>query len=248
MNDPHVVALEYRIKHGPGIDWSQADSLDKDEPGFRVQVGGGRVRFEFKEHYASEEAARSAVEADYIPNWEFVVGLVRGPNAFTLRFDRPEIIDRKPTPGRISLAGRLTLELSADPVALQIQPHAYPEPPPTALKRSPDVDSMYRRYLGHLEGKEPLPGMAYFCLTVFERMHDTAAQHFGVSTKVLKHIRKLSAYKGGTGARKEDGRKASYTREEERFLKSAVRTLIRRAAEVEYGPDPSRKKITLADI
>lgn len=27
-NNPHVVALEYRIEHGPRIDWSRADSPD----------------------------------------------------------------------------------------------------------------------------------------------------------------------------------------------------------------------------
>ena len=41
---------------------------------------------------------------------------------------------------------------------------------------------------------------------------------------------------GGAGARKEDGRKAPYTPKEERFLKSAIKTLIHRAAEVEDGP------------
>ena len=100
MNDPHVVALEYRIEHGPDvIDWSLAASLDKEEDRFRVQAENGRVRFELKEHYPSEKEARSAVEADYIPNWEFVAGLARGPHAFTLRFDRSEIVDRNPPPG-----------------------------------------------------------------------------------------------------------------------------------------------------
>ena len=110
---------------------------------------------------------------------------------------------------------------------------------------------MYQRYLGHLEGREPLPGMAYFCLTVLERMgggRTNAARHLSVSNYVLKRIRTLSAYKGGTGARKEDGRDAPCTPEEERFLKSAIKTLIHRAAEVESGAHPGRTKITLADI
>ena len=110
---------------------------------------------------------------------------------------------------------------------------------------------MYQRYLGHLEGREPLSGMAYFCFTVLQRMgggHTNAARHFGVSNNVLDRIRRLSAYKGGANARKEDGRGAPYTPEEERFLRSAIRTLIHRAAEVAGGPDPRRRKITRADI
>lgn len=101
-NDPHVVALEYRIEHGPDIDWSRAAPLDKEEDRFRVQVGNGRVRFELDGHHAS--------------------------------------------------------------------------------------------------------------------------------------------------ARKAVGRTAPHSPEEERFLKSAVRTVIRRAAEVAYGPDPSRRQIALNDI
>lgn len=252
MSDPHVVALDYRIEHGPDvIDWSRANPLDKQESGFRVQVGDGRVRFEFKAHYASEEAARFEIEADYIPNWEFVAGLARGPNAFTLRFDRSEIVDRNPTPGRISFAGRGTGAFATAPIArLQVQPSAYPEPPTAGIRRSPDVDSMYQRYLGYREGKEPLPGMAYFCLTVMQDMaggRREAARHFAISDNVLQKIGNLCG-KGGPIARKPDGLDHPYTPEDERFLKSAVTTLIRRAAEVEFGPDPSRRKIALVDI
>ena len=253
MNDPHVVALHYRIEHGPDvIDWSRAAPLDKEEHRFRVRAENGRVRFELKEHYASEEAARFAIEADYIHNWEFVVGLARGPNAFTLLFDHSEIVDRKPTPGRISLAARGTAAFASSGVArLQVQPSAYPEPPPAAIKRSPDIDSMYQHYLRHLGGGEPLPAMAYFCLTKLEQMaggRDAAAVRFCVSKKVLRRIGELSTNKGGASARKAVGHAVPHTPEEERFLKSAIKTLIHRAAKVEYGPDPSRRKIILADI
>ena len=253
MNDPHVVALEYRIEHGPDvIDWSRATPLDKDEDCFRVRAENGRVRFEIKEHYASEAAARSAVEAHYIPNWEFVAGLARGPNAFTLCFDRSEIVDRNPPPGPPPLSahartGGITSSANLAPPT----PPAFPETPHVAIKRNPDIDSMYQRYLGHLEGREPLSGMAYFCFTVLQRMgggRTDAARHFGVSNNVLDRIRTLSAYKGGANARKEDGRRAPYTPEEERFLRSAIRTLIHRAAEVACGPNPRRRKITRAHI
>ena len=46
MNDPHVVALEYRIEHGPDIDWSRAAPLDVQEDRFDVRVENGRARFE----------------------------------------------------------------------------------------------------------------------------------------------------------------------------------------------------------
>ena len=34
---------------------------------------------------------------------------------------------------------------------------------------------MFHRYLGHIQGREPLSAMAYFCLTVLEQMGGGAA-------------------------------------------------------------------------
>ena len=100
MNDPHVEALEYSIQHSPDIiNWSSAAPMHVQEKGFDVRAENGRVRFEFKSHYASELKARFAVEESYIPNWEFDVGLTRGPNAFALRFERSVIVDLHPPSG-----------------------------------------------------------------------------------------------------------------------------------------------------
>ena len=110
---------------------------------------------------------------------------------------------------------------------------------------------MYQHYLRHLGGGEPLPAMAYFCLTKLEQMagsRDAAAVRFGISKKVLRRIGELSTNKGGASARKAAGHAVPHTPEEERFLKSAIKTVIHRAAEVEYGPNPTRSIITLADI
>ena len=217
-----------------------------------MQARNGRVHFEFKEHYPTEEAARFAVEADYIPNWQFVVGLERGPNAFTLRFDRSEIVDRSPPPGPPSLSGHVRTGILAARVSLAPPtPHAFPDPPAADLKLCPDVEDMYRHYLRHMGGGETLPAMAYFCLTRLDQMagdRDAASVRFGISKKVLRRIASLSTNKGGDSARKAVGHAAPYAPEEEHFLRSAIKTLILRAAEVESGPDPGCAKITLADF
>ncbi len=104
MDAPHVVALEYVIEYGPDIDWTRAAPLHIQEAGFNVRIENERVRFSFKEHRASEEGARSAVEKKYIPDWEFVVGLEQVPNAFKLRFDHSETVGRNPPPGPRALS------------------------------------------------------------------------------------------------------------------------------------------------
>ena len=96
MNDLHVVALFYRIEHGPSVDYSKAEPTDHEETGFSVKIENKQVCFEFKEHHPTEDAARKAIE-DYIRVWEFNADLLEGPNSFKLKFDRSRIKDRNPT-------------------------------------------------------------------------------------------------------------------------------------------------------
>ena len=86
MNDPHVEVLLYRVIHGKSHDYSKAERLRIDEPGFQVLVQE-EVRFDFKDHYATEKEARKAVE-DYIHNWEFDACLKGGDDCFKLEFKK----------------------------------------------------------------------------------------------------------------------------------------------------------------
>lgn len=253
MNDPHVEALEYSIQCGPDIiNWSRAAPMHVQEEDFDVRAANGRVRFEFRTHYASEQDARFAVEESYIPSWEFDVGLTRGPNAFTLRFERSQIVDRNPSLGPPSLSASASIGcLTSSANLAPPTPHAYQAPPRGGIKRTPAVESMFERYLRYRLDAETLPAMVYFCLTMLDQMaggRDKAPAHFGISRNVLDRIGKLSAEKGGAVARKAKGRNTPYSPDEERFLSSAMAALIRRAAQVEHGPDPTRRKITLSDI
>ena len=98
MNDPHVAALVYKIEHGPAVDYRKAESIDHEEAEFRAKIANEEVRFEFKEHYATEDAARKAIE-DYIRAWEFGAGLENGPSCFKLKFDHAQIGGPKPDAG-----------------------------------------------------------------------------------------------------------------------------------------------------
>ncbi len=253
MNDPHVEALEYSIQYGPDIiNWSCAAPMHVQEKNFDVRAENGRVRFEFKTHYASEQDARSAVEESYIPDWEFDVGLTRGPNAFALRFERSEIVDRSPPPGPLPLRasssfGYLTSSADLAPPS----PPSFQEPPRDGIERTPSVKSMFQRYLRYRRGAETLPAMAYFCLTMLDHMaggSDNTAAHFDISRNVLVRMRKLSTEQGGDVARKAKGLNTPYSSDEEQFLRSATKALIRRAAQVEYDPDSTQEKITLDDL
>lgn len=246
MNDPHVEYLEYSIAHGQNIDWSDAEAATFETECFVVEVEAQRVLFRFREHYDSEESARSAVQS-YVRNWEFQAGLLCAPDAFNLRFVKPGIIDRKPDSGIIQSSHEHISVKEA--LSKQLRPTKYPEPPATdMIERTPDIDSMYHRYLGYHAGKEQLATMAYFCLTVLQYMaggnRQAAAKKFGISRNVLIKVGTLSS-----GAeRKAGGIHQLRDPDNGSFLNAAIRSMIFRAAEVAHDPDAQREPITIDRI
>ena len=155
MNDPHVVALLYQIDHGRSVDYRDAKPLDREEEGFFVKVENERVRFEFIEHYATEDAARKAIE-DYIRAWEFSAGLREGPNYLKLKFDYAQIEDRNPTPGvATGYARPIGAEVKLGKPTGVVSPPCYP-PPPSGIMLTPDVQTMYERYIGYRQGQRAL--------------------------------------------------------------------------------------------
>ena len=269
MNDPHVVALIYRVEHGNSVDYRKAEPLIREEPAFRVEVKDNQARFELKDHYATEEDARNAIK-DYIDDWEFDACLKHGLDFFRLQFVRPQIVDRNPTPGEINLQATLTgLIVGSVSATLTVGTLNYPPPPSGVNFRNPDVQTMYQRYMGYRRGTEPLASMAYFCLTVLE--HSTGRERkryskanapkdkkkgkrnevegkYQIDLSVLDMIGELSSEKGGGGARKADGVGNDFTSEKQTFLKHAIKRIIRRVAEKAHSPDKELPQISLSDL
>ena len=252
MNDPHIVALVYRIENDPSVEYRDAPPLDHEEDQFRLHVEDQQVRFELKEHCATLEAARTIVEP-YIRSWELDAGL--RTHRFKLRFERPEIVDRNPTPGVMDVsvhfrAGTPTVQVTATVVV-----PSYPGPP-SGLTLDPDnldVVTMYNRYTAYLERREPLTSMAYFCFTMLTKRlnkgHEKAATKYRIEDSILKDIEKLSSIKGGpAGARKALGVSQDLTTAESHFLREAVKLMIRRVAEVAYDPDKDLPLIRRSDL
>ena len=181
--------------------------MDHEETGFRVKVSNEQVLFEFKEHYATEDAARKAIE-DYIRAWEFDACLRGGPNYFKLKFDHAQVEDQNPTPGVVELRGQpLRIGVRLSKPTLKVSPPCYP-PPPSGLKLTPDVQTMYDRYMGYRQGREPLPGMAFFCWTVLQFSagrrkggSKEVGEKYRIDREVLNKIARLSSERGGQQAR-----------------------------------------------
>ena len=263
MNDPHVEALLYSIVHEKSVSYDDAQPLECERGAFRVEMKDGDVRFELKVHFSTEEAARKAVEP-YIRAWELDAALQSRPGEFQLRFEKAEVIDRSPTPGVVNLSG--TIRAGTAEVRGRITVgKQYPIPPSSVILDAEDADvlTIYHRLEGYFCGKEPLPSMAYFCLTMLEhtsrfKAHNSkrrtpkprqaAACKYGIDLAVLNKVGDLTANKGGDLARKADGASSDLTALELQFLEKAVKIMIRRVAEVAHDPKRNSQVITLSDL
>ena len=221
MNDPHVVALIYNVRHKESVDYGEAKPLAFENDQFLVQAKDGKARFEMKDHCATEQKAREAIEP-FIQDWEFDAGLQRDPDCFLQDFEKAEIIDRKPTAGVTEAnAEPARWHFSTSSSKVTVSPPTYPSPPTGIDSNNPDVQTLYLRYKNFRGGGESLPSFAYFCLTVLEHPFTPpqkgkrlrAAASYGIDVDVLDRIGELSSTKGGSGARKREGVDAPLTDE-----------------------------------
>ena len=259
MNEPHVKAIHYFIEHDDSVDYRNAVPLAYEDELFCVRADEGKVVLEPKDHYETEEEAKGAAEG-FVRRWEFEAALRGGTRSFKLALAWVDIIDRNPSgvgPApvnfdfRVSKAqGRVTKMLAEYPALPSVQ----------ALEPDdPNASIMLSRLDLYRQGREPLAGMAYLCLTVLldsaavtaggkGSKQERAAKHYQIEAKVLGRVGDLSSNKGGPSARKADGRGNGFAPEEIRFLEAAVTAFVRRAAEKAADPYGNLPVITMADL
>ncbi len=257
MRDPHVVSLRYRLEIDGSVDYKKAPPLDDERDAFSLYLADDTLTCEMKRHFASVAEARAVVDP-FLRAWELDVALRRGRGELSFVYEDAEIIDRDPPPPgspQVVLAGVAEAIALADDATVHISRGKYPEPP-KHFRITPDVETLWHRYEGYLEGKEPLPAMAYFCLTLIEskvtevkgrKTREDAADKYSIDDQVLKKLGEISSTRGD----RETARKANpdlrpLTRKEVEWTKAAIRAIIRQMGE--YDPTVSLKQITMNDL
>ena len=168
MRDPHIEWLEYDLKSGwvfenpPALLWQTAV--------FEGNLSNGCFRAEMRTHFATEEEARAATEP-FLQTWEIDIGLTYGQREMTFVFKEAGLVDRNPPPpGSViaavgTIAGRASVSATA-----QVTRTVYPAAP-TNFTAVPDVTSLWNRYEGYKNGREPLAFMAYFLARMGKSVH-----------------------------------------------------------------------------
>ena len=155
MKDPHVDHLIYRIEHGPFVTYENAKPMELELPDFRLRAGGAKVYFEMKGHYRTVEQARRAVEP-FAKAWVLDVTFRKQRGWFDLVYENSQVIDRATGSTSQGVAIQIPkATLKVNPQSLE----EFPTLPPDMLA-TPDVQSMFDRYVNSMNGREPLPSMA----------------------------------------------------------------------------------------
>lgn len=255
MKEQYVKSLTYQVKSSEVITYADPPPLDIDTEIWTGRLESRLLTCHLKAHYGSVDDARKEVES-YLRAWEIDAAIRQGKGSIGFVYESAIIIDLPPSAeagAEVPVAVSENFRVG-DTNALTITPvirTSYP-PPPEDFRVSPDVETLWMRYEGYFDGKEPLEAMGYFCLTLIERMYgngkrETVARNLSVEFEVLKRLGELTSTKGDiTTARKapQRGRWQPLTGTERSWMETVVRRLILRLGEYAGCDNPS----TLAKV
>jgi hypothetical protein len=250
MRDPHVVALRYRLETDSSLTFDNPQPRDHDYNEFSLHLADGTLTCAMKAHYASAHEARAVVDP-VLRAWEIDVALQRGSGVLWFVFEQAEIVDRDPpppgSPRTIDLSTQLTTK-SALSAGASLSWREYP-PPPARFTVSPDVETLWHRYEGYVQGREPLLSMVSACLTWLTaqvRGRANVAKTYAIDLAVLRKLDDFAANLGDERtARKFHARseRREPTAPEAAWINAAIRMIIHRVGE--HAADPTAPLSTL---
>jgi hypothetical protein len=119
---------------------------------------------------------------------------------------------------------------------------------------SPDVETLWYRYEGYVQGRELLLGMAFACLTFLEaqvRGRANVAKTYAIDVAILSKLGDFTTNLGDERtARKFHGRSARRPSapQEAAWIDAAIRMIIRRVGEYAADPTASLPELSMSDL
>jgi hypothetical protein len=258
MRDPHVVTVFYQLETDPALRFDHPPPCEYNTDEFTLRLADGLLTCTMKAHCATAEEARAVVDP-LLRAWELDVALRQGRRVMHFVYKNAHVIDRDPPPPGASQVIMTTsvgsLEMMGEATLTLISRH-YPAPPEGFIA-SPDVETLWRRYDGYVQGREPLPGMAYVCQSFIEKVlargRCDAARKYHIEEKVLCTLGNLHSHRGDLTSRRKleherDRHEPPLTPQEIAWMEAAVRMLIRRVGEHAADPMASWPTLCMRDL
>lgn len=265
MNDPHVEQLIYRLNVNPSqLILENPQPLFQEYDSFRIRLENEILTVEMKEHHASIQSAKEKVE-EFLKDYKIYTAFDFDWEILKFEYENADVIDRKPSPkipGQITGCANFTLPMLIIEGAGTVHPRRLSEypAPPTRFRATPDVETMWLRYQQHLQDKETYQSLGYFCLSLMQwstgvgkGARGAASRMYKIDLDVLNKIGELTSERGTQrDARKLDSGSTlmPLTDVERRWIREAVKMLIRRKGEHDFDPltADSLKQITMDNL
>jgi hypothetical protein len=263
MNDPHVVSLRYRLETDNTRSFANPSPLNGEKEPITWRLADGVLTCEMKTHYASPEEARAVVHP-FLRGWELDEPLREGGlRAFWFTFEKAEVVDRNPLPPGTPQVIQLS-SISSAGAGLQASLHRsqpmYPTPP-VRFEVSPDIETLWHRYEGCRQGREPLLAMAYFCLSLLEwrassrpgrgSARKKIKAEYGIAEDVVSTLGDFTTNLGDEKtARKLSVRntRREPTTQEATWIDAAIRIIIHRVGEHAADPMAPWPMLRMSDL
>lgn len=239
LETQRIKSLVYQVRSGEDTIYEDPAPLEVDTEKWKGCLENGMLTCYMKVHYSSVGDARKEVEC-YLRAWEIDAAITCGRGSIAFVYQNADVVD--PTPiglGNVVIhPGVCETVVIADIVKVLLTRTSYP-PPPKVFIVSPDVESLWSRYDGYLDGKEPLLSMTYFCLTIIVEAYgqgdrEAAANAMNVDPAILSTLGRLTSTKCDVRtARKAPKRGDSHplSGAECAWIEAVVKALIHRAGE-----------------
>jgi hypothetical protein len=243
MRDPHVERLVYKITSADDVSYSNPPPLRFTHGIGEFEARDGELVVHLTNHFPDKDAARAVVDP-ILRAWEIEHDLEFHVGTIRFEYQRADVIDRDPPPpgtpqNIVMLTGVASMAIVGTVSTLRHTRTTYPQPSGSFLA-TPDLQSVYARWLGFHGGREPLQGMAYFVLTVIEAAaggRKDASTVFNVDKKILDKVGELTSIRGDASTARKMPRAGSkpLTPAETAWLEAAMKRLIKRLGEQASG-------------
>ncbi|MBI3203288.1 MAG: hypothetical protein HYZ29_17250 [Myxococcales bacterium] len=258
MNDPHVVALHYRMCVRDSVIFESPPPLLHEAGPFTLHLDSGRLRVTMQEHFSNEQAAREEVDP-FLDTWVLHAALKAHRRDFWFEFEHAEVVDRAPPPeppGVVGAGTALMARFDLHATGTVSTPlRSYPAPP-ERFCRTPLVEALFHLYQSSTNERRFAAAAGYFALTAIKarvrephwprgiERADRVADAFNIDRTILHTFFVLTTEKGDlmTGRKVTDKAELEqprppHTGPELLWLCEAIRLLALRLGEWEADPN-----------
>lgn len=241
MRDPHVEAVYFTVGSANDISYEDPDPLAFLHHLGEFSLADGMLKVIPAEHFCSGLEASQALEG-FLRAWEIEADLKQNLGMIRFSYSHADVIDRDPPPPGaqyVGAAGIASALAVSDSVTCHLTARRYPSPP-TCFSASEYAQHAHRRWLRYRSGHEPLQAMAYFVITLLERMAGSrakACELFRIDMAVRDKMGNLSSARGSalTARKAQSAGFDELSPIEQDWLERAVKRLIFRLGEQAAG-------------